>query len=192
MKILAVSKVMFNQLLANKGINVTNIEQVKKAAFISIIGTEDSELSCLFVSNKNNVLVLKFDDISEDIEVPIVRPSGTIMLLLKAFNTEQAKQIIDFLGANRHKETLLIHCHAGVSRSGAVATFANDYYMQDYNAFKADNPYILPNPHILQVLNRVYREIQDNHEVNPLLCTCSNAHAEKVGDICGNCDKIYT
>lgn len=54
---------------------------------------------------------------------------------------------------------LLIHCRAGVSRSGAVGEVLNWYfnsYLQqngdDFAAFYQEHPQIEPNPHIRTVL----------------------------------------
>lgn len=43
---------------------------------------------------------------------------------LTVFEDEQGEAIINFILENIHVDTLLIHCYAGVSRSGAVGDFA--------------------------------------------------------------------
>lgn len=58
------------------------------------------------------VLTLCFDDLFAPAE-------GAVM-----FDDAMAQQIIDFILANRHVDTLLIHCYAGQSRSRAVGAFA--------------------------------------------------------------------
>lgn len=61
------------------------------------------------------VLTLYFDDIE--------RPERG----LKRMTPEQAKQIVDFIEANKNVDTLLIHCFAGFSRSRAVGVFTREY-----------------------------------------------------------------
>ena len=73
----------------------------------------------------------------------------------KLFNWRQAQAIIDFgkeINKGKDKSVLVIHCDGGVSRSGAVSTFLNDYYGLDFKDFKRLNPQIKPNHYILRVL----------------------------------------
>jgi len=73
------------------------------------------------------------------------------------FNEEHAKQVVDFI-KNVQKEDkdsfLLAHCSAGISRSGAIGTFACEFCGLDYAEFITDNSYIMANPHILRLLRR--------------------------------------
>lgn len=74
------------------------------------------------------------------------------------FNEEQARQIIEFVNKINKKdddEYLVVHCDAGISRSGAVGTFINDYLGLDYKQFKDMNRGIRPNQYILDVLQNV-------------------------------------
>ena len=49
---------------------------------------------------------------------------------------------------------LVVHCSAGISRSGAIGTFACDYCSMDYNVFIQNNIYIMANPYVLSVLRK--------------------------------------
>ncbi|MBQ9885240.1 MAG: hypothetical protein IJM37_00050 [Lachnospiraceae bacterium] len=82
-------------------------------AVISIQDTHTGGFGFEFRPNKycQGALTLYFDDIIK--EVP-----GAVM-----FSEDQARQIIDFVEANKSAETLLIHCYGGESRSRAVAAF---------------------------------------------------------------------
>ena len=54
----------------------------------------------------------------------------------------KAKQIINFIDKAQEDENdsvLVVHCQAGISRSGAVGTFACDYCGLDYNRFIKEN-----------------------------------------------------
>jgi len=73
----------------------------------------------------------------------------------KLFNWRQAKEIINFgdgINKGKDKSVLVIHCDGGISRSGAVSTFLNDYYGLNFRDFKKRNPKIKPNHYILRVL----------------------------------------
>ena len=82
-------------------------------AVISIQDTHTGGFGFEFRPNKycQGALTLYFDDIIK--EVP-----GAVM-----FSEDHARQIIDFVEANKSAETLLIHCYGGESRSRAVAAF---------------------------------------------------------------------
>ena len=47
-----------------------------------------------------------------------------------------------------------VHCNAGISRSGAIGTFANDYCGMNYSEFLKNNPYIMANSYVLRLLRR--------------------------------------
>lgn len=69
------------------------------------------------------------------------------------FDNKHAEKIITFLDAI-HKDPkdamLVVHCHAGVSRSGAIATFASEYLGVEFY-----DPYVKPNEWVLKLLNEV-------------------------------------
>ncbi len=77
------------------------------------------------------------------------------------FNIQQAELIIGFiLSSNQDDESdgvLVIHCDAGISRSGACGTFAVDFLNLDYESFIKKNNYLMPNPYILRVLRKTAR-----------------------------------
>lgn len=68
-------------------------------------------------------LVLVFDDIDSD-----------LFEEFKIFNKDDAKNIIDFV--EKYKEegsVIIVHCHAGISRSSAVAKFIAEKYNLRFN-----------------------------------------------------------
>jgi predicted protein tyrosine phosphatase len=70
------------------------------------------------------------------------------------FNEEIAKQIIDFVN-NIKLNLIIIHCDAGISRSGAVGYFICNYLNLDQKEFKIMNPNIHPNSLVLDILKKV-------------------------------------
>jgi len=61
------------------------------------------------------------------------------------FDEGHAKKIIAFLdNANKDPKDsdLVVHCSAGISRSGAVGTFACDYFGLDYNSLNDKSTWV--------------------------------------------------
>lgn len=74
-----------------------------------------------------------------------------------AFNVTMAKQIIQFLDniKKKKKKILIIHCDAGVSRSGAVGIFACRYLGMDEKKFRKEHRSIGPNTLVYDTLAQV-------------------------------------
>lgn len=151
-KISIFSKGYFEKVLKENNINDSNVETFENYTFISILNTDDvGDNIGHFKENHSNVIVLKFDDISEDLEF---KPGK----YAKVINEEQANELINFITKNEDRiknGNSIIHCSAGVSRSGAVGTFINDYFNFDYKKFKENNPNIQPNPEVLRILKKL-------------------------------------
>lgn len=103
--------------------------------------------------NCKSFLSLQFEDITqkECLKLQKDRPEEK----RKLFNNKIARIIINFLDQinDENIDTLVLHCAAGISRSGAVGLFANQYYKLDHKEFMRDNSRIIPNMYILSVLN---------------------------------------
>lgn len=148
-KVAVLSKVRFDELMREKNITNENVEERKDILFISINDTLGTDAVPYFTNHKN-VKVLYFDDVEEDLE--------TNQGIAKAFTEQQAAEIIEFLEQNKHVTTAVIHCTAGISRSGAVGLFVNDYFGGEHQVFKVLNPHTLPNGKVSQLLNRKWHE----------------------------------
>jgi predicted protein tyrosine phosphatase len=75
------------------------------------------------------------------------------------FTPFKAKKLYEFIKANKDKHMAIVHCAAGISRSGAVGTFIHNLYgTMTYEEFKRKNPQIQPNGHILRLLNEELRK----------------------------------
>jgi len=114
------------------------------------------ELGC------EDTLSLRFWDITEE------GLAGTSMVYhdVALFDEDQAQEIISFLDKTfssvYKKLTYVVHCDAGVSRSGAVGVFICDYvdwHFQEksnmYETLKEEHPHIHPNQHVLRTLKKV-------------------------------------
>ena len=100
----------------------------------------------------DNLLILYFDDVDEGFP--------------NAMTPEQAKQIVDFIRIEDDRP-IIVHCTAGISRSGAVGEVLNWYFNRfeaddsDYRKFEIMHPDIVPNSHVRRLL---LTELQRNHE----------------------------
>ena len=100
-----------------------------------------------------NLLVLYFDDVDEG------QPH--------AMTPEQAKQIVDFARIIDPRP-IIVHCTAGISRSGAVGEVLNWYFNRylkdnqgDYLLFQLMHRDLVPNTHVRRLL---LTEFQRDHE----------------------------
>ena len=91
-----------------------------------------------------NLLVLYFDDVEEG-------PN--------AMTAEHAKRIADFALHPGDDRPIIVHCSAGISRSGAVGSVFNWYFNRcladneaDYRAFGLRHPDLVPNAHVWKLL----------------------------------------
>ena len=100
-----------------------------------------------------NLLILYFDDV--DAGFP------------NAMTAEQAREIVDFVRLEDSRP-IIVHCTAGISRSGAVGEVLNWYFncylednRADYWGNERINCDIVPNAHVRRLL---LAELQRNHE----------------------------
>jgi len=103
-----------------------------------------------------NMMALAFDDVTESSK----DKCHNMGYCTTIFNEDHAKQIIDFahsLQFDLEKMPIVIHCDAGISRSGAVATFISDYF---HIPFKDE--LIRPNSYVLNVLWKVADEMKSD------------------------------
>ncbi len=100
----------------------------------------------------DNLLILYFDDVDEGFP--------------NAMTPEQAKQIVEFARMEDNRP-IIVHCTAGISRSGAVGEVLNWYFNRfeaddsDCRKFENMHPDIVPNAHVRRLL---LTELQRNHE----------------------------
>lgn len=99
-----------------------------------------------------NVLNLWFHDV--DPESESLTPTQLADPDLIFFDDYDAEKIKLFVKRNKDKKQWIIHCTAGISRSGAIGEYISDYFGNDYHLFKRDNPQIKPNIHIKKILNK--------------------------------------
>jgi predicted protein tyrosine phosphatase len=120
-------------------------------AIISIYSLPDDELITmnrrvdLHVKNNHykGVLSLMFWDADPETENNVKHP-------FKQSHALEIKNWLDKFTEKDEEIKLLVHCDAGISRSGAVATFAANYLDIPFH-----DEYIKPNSYILRTLNNL-------------------------------------
>lgn len=80
---------------------------------------------------------------------------------LTLFTRIQARSIVEFLMERDIDKPLLVHCFAGISRSGAIGAFAGLLYGYDFATLLRDHPHIKPNPWVLSLLTEVWENEYD-------------------------------
>jgi len=132
------AKVKFDRAMSDFGCDDSNVEDFKSNAFISIIGCIYPEIEpdkyCFsyFSKNHDNVLICRFDDteVKGDFERPI--------------SDAQAQEIAKFI-MKRKDRNFVVHCAAGISRSGAVGKIISEVQGDKYDKFILHNPNVHPN-----------------------------------------------
>lgn len=108
------------------------------------------------VEDGDDRLALAFDDIEPRVDRasgdPLARDPRFVY-----FDDDMARRVCAFIARAHRRDPdrralLLVNCHAGVSRSGAIADFARAVVGVDYSDFRRLNPQIVPNTHVRQRL----------------------------------------
>lgn len=149
MKIRVLPRAFFEKI---KG-TPTEAELLAKSKIISINsswGFDDTPPFSEEFLNHPHLLTLTFDDICNEPETP----EDAVL-----FNEKMARQIISFV--DNGELPLLVHCTAGISRSGAVGEVLNWYFNRylERNAadddFTQNNRQIQPNTIVRRIMLKV-------------------------------------
>lgn len=156
-KILVFSHSDFDKICSKNKWNDNNVEALDKYAFVSIIGTKESQEKYLkeeethyFKENHINVINLEFDDVGSD---DFIYDN----IHFKGISDEQATELFKFIDLNKGK-TFFIHCRAGKSRSQGVCRYILDMYKDYYTEkdINTKNPCLTPNYHTVSKLKRMF------------------------------------
>ena len=119
--------------------------EIEKTADL-VISIRNPGESVLFTPS-NKVLTLWFDDCN---------PLGAFEYSLTAMSRAQAEEIVEKVNALSEDSLVFIHCSAGVCRSGGVGEFI--HITRNVKNFYEDNPSILPNEWVKELLLSVFLE----------------------------------
>jgi len=108
---------------------------------------------------EGNVLILKFDDIEpEDSQYVVIDDPKGLMPSFRLMTEADAEAIARFV-ESPDPRPIMVHCTAGISRSGAIGACLNEYYNKKlfydeaaHQAFWTNHPYINPNLHVMKLL----------------------------------------
>ena len=138
----------------------TEVELLEKSKIISINsswGFDDTPPFSERFLTHTHLLTLTFDDLCNEPETP--EELGNAIL----FNEDMAHAIMRFV--DDRQLPLLVHCTAGISRSGAVGEVLNWYFNRylernavDYEDFTQNNRQIQPNPLVRRIMLKVLQE----------------------------------
>ena len=112
--------------------------------------------SRLYSFGMNKCLSLRFADVTGD--EPFLHELKRLGRECVVFNEHHASAVVLFVDAIQDspiKQTLVVHCDAGFSRSGAVGTYAALRCGIALDRFNSVNPFLSPNVHVLATLKRV-------------------------------------
>jgi predicted protein tyrosine phosphatase len=152
-KIYALSRYRFCELIDDRNITDENVRE-HNTAFIQILNAGDEGDLCFKLkSNNDNVICFRFDDADEAVDLPGYVP-------VVPMEEWQAQLLVEFIKRNEHKATFIVHCLAGVSRSGGVTRFLAEHFDVTLRDFAEYNPYVRPNQRIVSML----REKMKNYE----------------------------
>ena len=156
-------RILENLLMTSFSIHICSLEAVREAdvsIFDGVITIEDSRIENPFrlVFEHSKQLVLCFDDIS----VP-----------LDGFIEPQVKHILQALSfADRIGEgSILIHCHAGISRSSAIALaiiakkIGKGKERESIKILEQINPHARPNKSIVWLTDEI---LERNRKLNDI------------------------
>lgn len=136
----------------------SNIES-KNSAVIEVMGEQDLlQMPHHFKQDHPNVLRLLFDDVDEPLQVNRLGTDGREYVPVIPMSEAQGKQIFEFIKTNKDAVNFIVHCAAGISRSGAVAKFITEYFGGTDREFYFLNPYTKPNSRILNILRKLSQE----------------------------------
>jgi predicted protein tyrosine phosphatase len=142
-QIQAIPKMLFDKHFTNK-----EFKHYDYACFISILDVDNDEQK--YDKSADNFLQVKMWDIEEDLfdgeKLKYGKPSD-----------EELRKVVDFINKHADKSAFIVHCSAGISRSGAVATFLYDKFLPevDKRQFARENRCINPNLYILNRLRQL-------------------------------------
>ena len=141
-RIIALPKLKFDESFTSE-----TMKNFHYACFISILDPDNDEDR--YDSTLDNFLKVKMWDIEET----LVADNGRVF---SKPSDKELDRIYEFIQQHKDKVRFVVHCSAGISRSGAVAEFIKEIHHEniDKEQYMKDNKYIQPNLYILKELRK--------------------------------------
>ena len=134
-----------------------DIDKLIDVFFILIFDTSGLLSTPYYKKQHSNLLMLAFDDVSDD--------NLKVKKNKHPYSEEHNKLLYEFIKKHKDKRVCYVCCTAGISRSGAVGTFINNFYGESQVEFLKRNPDVAPNSRILRMLNQLYRLEKDSFDM---------------------------
>jgi len=133
-----------------------------KTYAIRIFSTEQKPSKLIVSQNYIHIAKYIFDEDSKESVERFEKRLGPVDLPTTFFTEEIAKPMIGgYMKHQKNIETLLIHCVAGISRSGAIAKAFNDTFQleQDNSSFTDQNGNLFC-PHIYEAFTKTAKKMK--------------------------------
>ncbi len=122
------------------------------------------DVSILKIAGCDKILSVCFGDYTSNEVIDLSNKYRTADKHLNIITEDQAKDIFNFIKDLKNDDqikTLVVHCKAGISRSGAVGLYACRYYGLDEREFMRENSAIIPNFYVYGILSEMYNPVID-------------------------------
>jgi predicted protein tyrosine phosphatase len=137
MKVYGFSRVEFIEYLTINSITDATVENFKEEFFISILSSGGPMAEPVFSQLHSNVLTIQFDDVDADIS-KWGQDVGH-MVEAKVITESHALTLIKFIDSIPSFARINIHCVYGISRTGALAKFLEEYRGAEIYCKQLDN-----------------------------------------------------
>lgn len=150
------------------------VEFVSREQAKEFVGSQEfSELNLDFISisdtnSEKDKMKKLWKNNKQDSQAAIFFNFSDIDGIESGFTEKKARKIVEFCKESfAKKKDILVHCLAGISRSGAVAKFVNDYfglnneYLNNYTGHNLYVYYTLCEVAGMQTLRSYYKELED-------------------------------
>lgn len=130
-------KIIVLPRIAIQGVYTSLLEHSTRPQFgiISISDPKETRLEFEVKENCIGVLYLEFHDLDQSMCKKVWEECKDKYIL---FNSEMAKQVLEFIRNNNTLDILLCQCHAGISRSAGIAAAISKILYNDDSEFFRD------------------------------------------------------
>jgi len=139
-----------NESLHANGAIIKNSAIFERFNVVSLLdsGLASPFIHSIYTENPKNLFTLHVED---------VHPGSGHDVQFRCFTKDDATRFLRWLSKIDCQKDFLVHCWAGISRSGAFGQFLAEYLRHDMQEFHANNPSIKPNKWILKTLRMTAR-----------------------------------
>ena len=130
------------QIMSKSECTIFTTKDLKEDYIIISINNSNDNTVLYINPHIKDILTLQFDDIEKQLE-------GNILMTI-----DQGKQIKEFIDKHKDITNIVVHCTAGISRSGAIGCCLARYLNDDDEYLLKTGKYI-PNKHVYKIMCEV-------------------------------------